>query len=157
MFPLPLPNAITIWNSCSLFTHMLWASMAGLLLHIKWSTCLATSAWQKLSAFVCLTVDLQENCCYFGCTQCISTVYSKGNFQEDAVSRWAVVDLRNNPSGDVRSLFLAHKLLVSLQLLISDVRIFANSIACIQEASESWIHRKTLCCSGEFYSSAMEK
>lgn len=98
MFPLPLPNTSTIWNSF-LFAHMLWASTYSLLLHIKWRTCLAILAWQKLSAFVCLTVDPHENCCYFGWTQCISSIYSKGNFQEKAVAGQTIVDLRNVPSG----------------------------------------------------------
>lgn len=61
---------------------MLWASMASLFLHIKWRNCLVILAWQKLSAFVCLTVDPHESWCYFEWTQCFSSISSKGNFHE---------------------------------------------------------------------------
>lgn len=76
---------------------------------------------QSWSVFVCLTDDLQWNCCYFGSTQCISTIYSKGNFQYEAV------DLRNVPSENGRSLsfsllhtnFLSHLKHLVIMLIFS--------------------------------------
>lgn len=76
---------------------------------------------QSLSVFARLTIDLQWNCCYFGCTQCISTIYSKGNFQ------WAG-DLRNVPSENGRSLSLLHTTFLSHLKYLVVVLIFSLTI-----------------------------
>ena len=106
-------------------------------------SCLHLCAWQSTFMKIAVILDALSTSAPFT---------ARGIFRKKLFP-----DLRNIPSGDVRSLSLAHKLTVSPQVLIGNVHIFTNNIASRQKASESWIHRKIFYYSGKFYSRAVEK
>lgn len=171
---LTLSSSLLFWSlwyctSSHQLPMAMWCSLCLYEIQVQYKTlvhCLHTCsglllrgelAWQhqpdqSFSVFVCLTFDLQWNRCYFGCTQCISSIYSKGKFSVRSC-RFEKCPFR----GWEVSFSLAYKFLISSQVLGGDAHIFTNSIVSVQKASESWIYRKIFYCSGKFYHRAMEK